>query len=124
MQDLNKKTKKQVGNEDSKKKERHIVTWTQEVPFAFFLCSLFHVIGFKSIASVVLIFERLLELQEDDILREQISLHGTDKYGLLFFFIYLSFFLFLKNKIKNIDHQSDLICWSQSLYIQLGDYCI
>ncbi|KAB1208024.1 Myb-related protein B [Morella rubra] len=50
MQDLNKKTKKQVGNEDSKKKERHIVTWTQE---------------------------------EDDILREQISLHGTDNWAII-----------------------------------------
>ncbi|KAG2707238.1 hypothetical protein I3760_05G139400 [Carya illinoinensis] len=45
MQEMNKKTKKPLANEDSKKKERHIVTWTQE---------------------------------EDDILREQISLHGTE----------------------------------------------
>ncbi|KHG16275.1 Myb-related B [Gossypium arboreum] len=41
---------KNGGNEDSKKKERHIVTWTQE---------------------------------EDDILREQISLHGTQNWAII-----------------------------------------
>ncbi|KAG2702294.1 hypothetical protein I3760_06G083000 [Carya illinoinensis] len=44
MHEMNKKTKKSPANEDSKKKERHIVTWSQE---------------------------------EDDILRQQICLHGT-----------------------------------------------
>ncbi|KAF3431429.1 hypothetical protein FNV43_RR26160 [Rhamnella rubrinervis] len=43
-------TKKRSGNEDSKKKERHIVTWTQE---------------------------------EDDILREQISIHGTENWAII-----------------------------------------
>ncbi|KAK8508161.1 hypothetical protein V6N13_055614 [Hibiscus sabdariffa] len=44
-------TKKKIGgNEDFKKKERHIVTWTQ---------------------------------QEDDILREQISLHGTENWAII-----------------------------------------
>jgi hypothetical protein len=33
MQDMKKTKQQPVGNEDSKKKERHIVTWTQEVPF-------------------------------------------------------------------------------------------
>ncbi|GMJ04717.1 myb domain protein 88 [Hibiscus trionum] len=42
--------KKNGGNEDFKKKERHIVTWTQE---------------------------------EDDILREQISLHGTENWAII-----------------------------------------
>lgn len=42
--------KKKLANEDSKKKERHIVTWTQE---------------------------------EDDILREQITLHGTDNWAII-----------------------------------------
>ncbi|KAH7515906.1 transcription factor MYB124 isoform X1 [Ziziphus jujuba] len=42
--------KKKSGNEDSKKKERHIVTWTQE---------------------------------EDDILREQISIHGTENWAII-----------------------------------------
>ncbi|PPD99168.1 hypothetical protein GOBAR_DD03812 [Gossypium barbadense] len=41
---------KNGGNEDSKKKERHIVTWAQE---------------------------------EDDILREQISLHGTQNWAII-----------------------------------------
>ncbi|KAJ8773693.1 hypothetical protein K2173_006343 [Erythroxylum novogranatense] len=47
-----KETKKKIngGNEDSKKKERHIVTWTP---------------------------------QEDDILREQISLHGTENWSII-----------------------------------------
>ncbi|KAF2325418.1 hypothetical protein GH714_027893 [Hevea brasiliensis] len=44
------KTKSNGGNEDSKKKERHIVTWTQ---------------------------------QEDDILRQQISLHGTENWAII-----------------------------------------
>lgn len=39
MQNTKKKTCSSTGNEDSKKKERHIVTWTQEVPF---LPTLFH----------------------------------------------------------------------------------
>ncbi|KAK8493715.1 hypothetical protein V6N12_019302 [Hibiscus sabdariffa] len=47
MQETNKKI---GGNEDFKKKERHIVTWTQE---------------------------------EDDILREQISLHGTENWAII-----------------------------------------
>ncbi|ESR51888.1 hypothetical protein CICLE_v10031405mg [Citrus x clementina] len=43
--------KKKIGsNEESKKKERHIVTWTQ---------------------------------QEDDILREQISIHGTENWSII-----------------------------------------
>ncbi|XP_039023767.1 transcription factor MYB88-like isoform X2 [Hibiscus syriacus] len=42
--------KKNGGNEDFKKKERHIVTWTRE---------------------------------EDDILREQISLHGTENWAII-----------------------------------------
>ncbi|KAF7828079.1 transcription factor MYB88-like [Senna tora] len=46
MQDM----KQQQGNEDSKKKERHIVSWTQE---------------------------------EDDILREQISIHGTENWTII-----------------------------------------
>ncbi|KAI4328406.1 hypothetical protein L6164_020763 [Bauhinia variegata] len=41
---------KQLGNEESKKKERHIVTWTQE---------------------------------EDDILREQIGIHGTENWSII-----------------------------------------
>ncbi|KAJ7943506.1 MYB transcription factor [Quillaja saponaria] len=47
MQDMKKNQQEQLTNEDSKKKERHIVTWTQE---------------------------------EDDILREQISIHGTQNW--------------------------------------------
>ncbi|XP_062111660.1 transcription factor MYB124 isoform X2 [Humulus lupulus] len=42
--------KKTSGNEDSKKKERHIVTWTQE---------------------------------EDDILRQQINVHGTENWAII-----------------------------------------
>ncbi|XP_030482831.2 transcription factor MYB124 isoform X1 [Cannabis sativa] len=47
MQNTRKKTS---GNEDSKKKERHIVTWTQE---------------------------------EDDILRQQINIHGTENWAII-----------------------------------------
>ncbi|KAJ1386041.1 SANT/Myb domain [Sesbania bispinosa] len=47
MQDMKQQKQKQVATEESKKKERHIVTWTQE---------------------------------EDDILREQIGIHGTEKW--------------------------------------------
>ncbi|XP_022151137.1 transcription factor MYB124 isoform X2 [Momordica charantia] len=43
-------TKKKLATDDSKKKERHIVSWTQ---------------------------------QEDDILREQISLHGTENWAII-----------------------------------------
>ncbi|XP_059448528.1 transcription factor MYB124 isoform X1 [Corylus avellana] len=50
MQDMKKTKQQPVGNEDSKKKERHIVTWTQE---------------------------------EDDILREQIGLHGTENWAII-----------------------------------------
>ncbi|KAJ9172174.1 hypothetical protein P3X46_015445 [Hevea brasiliensis] len=48
MQEMKKKN--DGGNADSKKKERHIVTWTQ---------------------------------QEDDILRQQISLHGTENWAII-----------------------------------------
>ncbi|PON99983.1 MYB transcription factor [Trema orientale] len=48
MQNTKKKTCS--GNEDAKKKERHIVTWTQE---------------------------------EDDILRQQISIHGTENWAVI-----------------------------------------
>lgn len=44
------KQQKQQCNEESKKKERHIVTWTQE---------------------------------EDDILREQIGIHGTENWAII-----------------------------------------
>ncbi|KAI4314193.1 hypothetical protein L6164_027127 [Bauhinia variegata] len=44
------KQQTQLGNEESKKKERHIVTWTQE---------------------------------EDDILREQIGIHGTENWSII-----------------------------------------
>ncbi|XP_020214315.1 transcription factor MYB124 [Cajanus cajan] len=47
MQDMK---QKQQGNEESKKKERHIVTWSQE---------------------------------EDDILREQIGIHGTENWAVI-----------------------------------------
>ncbi|XP_027360731.1 transcription factor MYB124-like [Abrus precatorius] len=53
MQDMKKQQKqkqKQLVNEESKKKERHIVTWTQE---------------------------------EDDILREQIGIHGTENWAII-----------------------------------------
>nr|QSD99644.1 MYB family transcription factor [Melilotus albus] len=51
MQEVMKKQKqKQLINEESKKKERHIVTWTQE---------------------------------EDDILRDQIGIHGTENWAII-----------------------------------------
>ncbi|XP_020218313.1 transcription factor MYB124 isoform X1 [Cajanus cajan] len=53
MQDMKKEQKQkqnQLVNEESKKKERHIVTWTQE---------------------------------EDDILREQIGIHGTENWAII-----------------------------------------
>ncbi|XP_061338791.1 transcription factor MYB124 isoform X2 [Gastrolobium bilobum] len=51
MQGMKKQQKqKQLANEESKKKERHIVTWTQE---------------------------------EDDILREQIGIHGTENWAII-----------------------------------------
>ncbi|XP_022726244.1 transcription factor MYB88-like isoform X2 [Durio zibethinus] len=50
MQEIKKKNCGAGSNEDSKKKERHIVTWTQE---------------------------------EDDILREQISLNGTENWAII-----------------------------------------
>ncbi|WVZ11321.1 hypothetical protein V8G54_015851 [Vigna mungo] len=51
QEDMKKQEKqKQLVNEESKKKERHIVTWTQE---------------------------------EDDILREQIGIHGTENWAII-----------------------------------------
>ena len=103
MQNTKKKTS---GNEDSKKKERHIVTWTQEVPFLILFHShsiikvlfLFFFFSFIFLSLipwwVLVVFQSsslidgfltwvFLELQEDDILRQQISLHGTEKYDIL-----------------------------------------
>ena len=97
MQETKKKNGGGGGNEDSKKKERHIVTWTQEVfclfPLIYLLILCFGVhinlMGifflFPLIYLLVLCFGVLINLmsiwglQEDDILREQISLHGTEK---------------------------------------------
>ncbi|TKY58815.1 Myb-related protein B [Spatholobus suberectus] len=50
MQDMTQQHQKQQCNEESKKKERHIVTWSQE---------------------------------EDDILREQIGIHGTENWAII-----------------------------------------
>lgn len=71
-------------NSDSKKKERHIVTWSQEVSFHFTLDRLKFNVLIKYTCFVcwffVLFNDMVFWLQEDDILRNQISVHGTDKY--------------------------------------------
>lgn len=73
-------------NEEPKKKERHIVSWTQEV-FLYFYFTASHVmyiyipwLWIYVLCLLGIFSQELWKLQEDDILREQISIHGTDKY--------------------------------------------
>jgi hypothetical protein len=72
--------KRKIGNEysDSKKKERHIVTWTQQVLFIS-LILLHSPFYFSDSKWLVFWRDGFGDLQEDDTLRDQISIHGTDK---------------------------------------------
>lgn len=58
-----------------KKKERHIVSWSQEVVFLF-LKFYIQLVLFQHAFDLI---EWLVCSQEDDILREQIHLHGSEK---------------------------------------------
>jgi len=77
MEDTKKKKKKNINNnQDSKKKERHIVTWSQEVCTYIWWNSVF--VLYCSVFEWF--WNGFMELQEDVILREQITLHGTEKW--------------------------------------------
>ena len=73
--------KKGSGDAPPKQKERHIVTWSQQVDSLSSTSVLNLLEKFSMFFRRSLCFygHRLVGLQEDDILREQISLHGTEK---------------------------------------------
>lgn len=74
---------KKKGNSEAppKQKERHIVTWSQQVDSLSSSLVLNLLEKFSVFLRRILCFMDVgcVGLQEDDILREQISLHGTEK---------------------------------------------
>lgn len=103
MEDTKKKKKKNINNEDSKKKERHIVTWAPEV------CDEY-IYTYMSVLNLSVFWNGFLELQEDVILRDQITLHGTEKWEFLFYSLDSSVFFPEKVLVfKKRDSKKE--CW-------------